>query len=163
AAEAGYVFSMFDLGAMYAKGDGVASDFAKAASWYKRAADLGNTAAMVNLGLLYAQGKGVPLDPETAVALYRKAASLGHPAGMHHLAWMLDNGKGVPRKDPEEVADLMMKSLDRRNEFSLRLMKENSRTWSKEFRQALQRRLRDAGVYSGPTDGEFKDTTTSAI
>jgi TPR repeat protein len=163
AAEAGYVFSMVDLGLMYARGDGVAPDSAKAASWYKRAADLGNSAAMVNLGLLHAQGKGVALDPEAAVALYRKSVSLGSPAGMHNLAWMLDSGKGVERKDPDEAADLIMKSLERRYEFSLKQMKDNSRAWSKEFRQTLQRRLRDAGVYSGPTDGEFKDTTLAAI
>jgi TPR repeat protein len=163
AAEAGHVFSMVDLGIMYARGDGVASDSAKAALWYKRAADLGNSAAMVNLGALHAQGKGVPQDLEAAVALYRRSVSLGHPAGMYYLAWMLDSGRGVERKDPEAAADLMMKSLERRYEFSLRQMKENSRTWSKDFRQALQRRLREAGVYSGPTDGEFKDTTLSAL
>jgi TPR repeat protein len=163
AAESGYVVSMVDLGLMYARGDGIASDPIKAASWYKRAADLGNSAGMVNLGLLHAQGKGVALDPETAVALYRKSVGLGNSAGMHNLAWMLDSGKGVERKSPEEAADLIMKSLERRHEFSLKQMKENSRAWSKEFRQALQRRLRDAGVYAGPTDGEFKDTTLAAI
>jgi tetratricopeptide (TPR) repeat protein len=116
-----------------------------------------------NLGLLHQQGKGVAQDSATAVAYYRKAVALGHPAGMHNLAWMLDSGQGVPRKEPEEAADLMMKSLDRRHEFSVKQMKENPRPWSKEFRQALQRKLRDAGVYSGPTDGEFKDTTSAAI
>jgi TPR repeat protein len=163
AAEAGYVFAMVDLGLMYARGEGVAADPGSAASWYKRAADLGNSAAMVNLGLLHAQGKGVTLDPAAAVALYRKSIGLGNSAGMHNLAWMLDSGKGVERKSPDEAADLIMKSLDRRYEFSLKQMKENSRSWSKEFRQALQRRLRDAGVYSGPVDGEFKDTTLAAI
>jgi TPR repeat protein len=163
AAEAGYVVSMVDLGLMYARGDGIASDPVKAASWYKRAADLGNSAAMVNLGLLHAQGKGVALDPDAAVALYRKSVGLGNSAGMHNLAWMLDSGKGVERKGPDEAADLIMKSLERRHEFSLKQMKENSRAWSKEFRQALQRRLRDTGVYAGPTDGEFKDTTLAAI
>ena len=163
AAEAGYVSSMVDLGLMYTRGDGVASDPAKAASWYKRAADFGNSAAMVNLGLLHAQGKGVALDPEAAVALYRKSVGLGNSAGMNNLAWMLDSGKGVGRKNPDEAADLIMKSLERRYEFSRKQMKENSRAWSKEFRQALQHRLRDAGVYAGPTDGEFKDTTLAAI
>ena len=57
----------------------------------------------------------------------------------------------------------MMKALDRRNEFSHKQMTQNARAWSKEFRQALQRKLRDAGFYSGPTDGEFKDTTIAAI
>ena len=163
AAEAGYAPSMVDLGIMYARGDGAEADQAKAAMWYKRAADLGNSAAMVNLGLLHAQGKGVAQDPVAAVALYRKSVSLGHPAGMHNLAWMLDSGKGVERKNPEEAADLMMKSLDRRHEFSRTQMTQNSRVWSKEFRQALQRKLHDAGFYSGPTDGEFKDTTIAAI
>jgi len=118
---------------------------------------------MVNLGLLHAQGKGVALDPEAAVALYRKSVGLGNSAGMHNLAWMLDSGRGVERKNPDEAADLIMKSLERRYEFSLKQMKENSRAWSKEFRQALQRRLREAGLYAGPTDGEFKDTTLAAI
>jgi uncharacterized protein len=57
----------------------------------------------------------------------------------------------------------MMRSLDRRYDFSHKQMTQNWRVWSKEFRQALQRKLRDAGFYSGPTDGEFKETTVSAI
>jgi TPR repeat protein len=162
-AEAGHAPSMTELGLRYTRGDGVEVDFAKAAAWYKRAADLGNVAAINNLGALYQQGKGVAPDAATAVAHYRKAVALGWPAAMHNLAWMLDSGHGVPRKDPEEAADLMMRSLDRRNEFSHRQMTQNARGWSKEFRQAMQRRLREAGVYSGPTDGEFKDTTIAAI
>jgi TPR repeat protein len=163
AAEAGYASAMVELGLMYSRGDGTAADFAKAATWQKRAADLGHPAAMVNLGVLHQQGKGVAQDYAAAAALYRKAVALGHPAGMHNLARLLDSGQGVARKDPEEAADLMMKALDRRSEFSRQQMTQNSRGWSKEFRQALQRKLRDAGFYSGPTDGEFKDTTIAAI
>jgi TPR repeat protein len=163
AAEAGHAPSMTYLGIMYARGDGVEADFAKAAVWYKRAGDLGNPAAVVNLGLLNQQGKGVPQDHAAAAVLFRKAVSLGHPSGMYNLAWLLDSGKGVERKDPEEAADLMIKALERRHEFAHTQMRENSRFWSKEFRQALQRKLRDAGAYSGPTDGEFKDSTIAAI
>jgi hypothetical protein len=76
---------------------------------------------------------------------------------------MLDTGKGVERKDPEEAASLMMKTLDRRHEFSQKQMTQNWRAWSKEFRQALQRKLREGGFYSGPVDGEFKDSTIAAI
>ena len=118
---------------------------------------------MVNLGFLHQQGKGVAKNDTTAVALYRRAAAVGNPSGMHNLAWMLDSGQGVARKDPEQAADLIMQALDRRNEFSHRQMTQNSRAWSTEFRQALQSKLRDAGVYSGPIDGEFKDTTIAAI
>jgi TPR repeat protein len=163
AADAGYTSAMVDLGIMYARGDGVEADFVKAAALYQRAADLGNSAAMANLGLLHQQGKGMKQDFAAAAALYRKAAALGQPAAMHNLAWLLDSGQGVARKDPEEAADLMMRALDRRNEFSQKQMTQNARGWSKEFRQALQRKLHDAGFYSGPTDGEFKDTTVAAI
>jgi TPR repeat protein len=163
AAEAGYAPAMTDLGLMYSRGDGIEADLAKAASWYKRAVELGNSAAMVNLGLLHYQGKGVAQDSAAAVALYRRAVSLGHPAGMYNLAWMLDSGKGVDRKNPEEAADLVIRALDRRNEFAHKQMTQNSRAWSKEFRQALQRKLRDAGFNPGTTDGEFGEPTIAAI
>jgi hypothetical protein len=69
----------------------------------------------------------------------------------------------VARKDPEQAADLILQALDMRNEFSYRQMKENSRAWSPEFRRALQKKLRDAGVYSGRIDGELRDTSIAAI
>ena len=81
---------------------------------------------------------------------------------MNNLAWMLQGGRGV-RKDPEEAADQMMKALARRNEFSLKQMAQSSHAWSKEFRRALQTRLREAGVYTGPIDGEFRQSTLIAI
>jgi hypothetical protein len=57
----------------------------------------------------------------------------------------------------------MMKSLDRRNEFSRQRLTQFSNTWSREFRQALQRRLHDTGYYSGPIDGRFRESTVTAI
>jgi TPR repeat protein len=97
------------------------------------------------------------------VALYRRAVSLGQSAGMYNLAWMLDSGKGVERKNPEEAAELVLRALDRRNDFTHKQMTQNSRAWSKEFRQALQRKLRDAGFFPGNTDGEFGEPTVAAI
>ena len=80
-----------------------------------------------------------------------------------NLAAMLDSGRGVARKDPEQAASLILQALDMRNEFTLRQMATNSRAWSQDFRRALQRKLRDAGVYSGKIDGELRDTTVTAI
>jgi TPR repeat protein len=130
--------------------------------WYKRAADLGNSIAMADLALLHIQGKGVEKSESAAAALLRKAADLGNSTAMNNLAWMLQGGRGV-RKDPEEAADQMMKALARRNEFSLKQMTQSSHAWSKEFRRALQTRLRAAGVYTGPIDGEFRQSTLIAI
>jgi TPR repeat protein len=163
AADAGHVPSMLDLALMYNNGEGGTADPAKAAQWYKRAADLGSTAGMVNLGFMYQQGQGVERNDITAVALYRKAAAEGNPSGIHNLAAMLDAGRGVARKDAEQAAELIMQALDLRNEFTFRQMSQNSRAWSPEFRRALQKRLRDAGFYSGKIDGELRDTTVTAI
>ena len=99
----------------------------------------------------------------TAIALYRRAVGLGNSNAMNNLAWMLQLGRGVERKNPEEAADLMLKALELRNEFAYRQMTQNSRAWGREFRQALQAKLRDAGVYSGKIDGELRDTSIAAI
>jgi TPR repeat protein len=163
AAEAGHVPSMLDLAALHNSAEGGAADPVKAAFWYKRAADLGNSAGMVNLGFMHQQGKGVEHNDITAVALYRRAAAEGNSTGIHNLAAMLDSGRGVPRKDPEQAADLILRALEMRNEFSYKQMTQNSRAWSLEFRRALQRKLQTAGVYSGRIDGELRDTTISAI
>src|SRR5581483_6084510 len=163
AADLGSAPGMVGLGWLYEHGKGVETDVGKAAMLYRRAADLGNSVAMVDLGLLYVQGKGVEKNEFTAVSLYRKAIALNNSMAMNNLAWMLQAGRGVERRDPEEAAELMMKALDRRNEFSRQRMTQYSNTWSREFRQALQRRLQDAGFYTGRIDGEFRQSTIAAI
>jgi TPR repeat protein len=163
AADLGNPYGMVNLGWLHEWGKGVEPDVGKAAMWYKRAADLGNSYGMMDLALLYAQGKGVQRDDAAAVALNRKAANLGNAMAMNNLAWMLQSGRGVARREPEEAAEFMMKSLDRRNEFSRQRLTQFSNTWSREFRQAMQRRLQDAGYYSGPIDGRFRASTVTAI
>jgi len=163
AAELGNSPGMVNLGWLYESGKGVEVDVSRAAMWYRRAADLGNAFGMMNLALLYAQGKGVQRDDVASVALNRKAVSLGNSMAMNNLAWMLQSGRGVERREPVEAADLMMKALDRRNEFSRQRMTQHSSTWTREFRQALQSKLRDAGFYSGAIDGRFRESTIVAI
>jgi TPR repeat protein/tRNA A-37 threonylcarbamoyl transferase component Bud32 len=162
AAELGHAPSMVEIGRMYSQGNGVEADPSQAALWFKQAADLGNAAGMAGLGWLYQQGKGVEADIGKAAAWYKRAADLGNTVAMNDLAWMLQGGRGVG-KDPEAAADLMMKALARGYEFSHKQMTQNSTAWSREFRQALQRRLRDAGLYAGPIDGEFRQSSLTAI
>ena len=76
---------------------------------------------------------------------------------------MYDSGRGLARKDPEQAADLMLRALELRNQFSYVQMTQHSNNWSRDFRRALQRKLCDAGVYSGKVDGAFRDTTVAAI
>jgi lysozyme family protein len=76
---------------------------------------------------------------------------------------MYDSGRGLDRKDPEQAADLILRSLELRNQFSYEQMTRNSNNWSREFRRALQRKLQGAGVYSGRVDGVFRESTFAAI
>jgi hypothetical protein len=55
----------------------VPQDFAKAAEFYRRAADLGVAEAAFYLGNLYRDGRGVTRDREAAYRWYRKAAEQG--------------------------------------------------------------------------------------
>jgi TPR repeat protein len=52
-------FAQNNLGAMYAKGQGVPQDYAEAVKWYRKAAEQGNDQAQFNLGTCYAEGNGV--------------------------------------------------------------------------------------------------------
>jgi hypothetical protein len=163
AAEAGHTPAMVDLGLMFNNGQGVQTDFEKAGQWYKKAADLGNTNGMVNLGFLHQQGKGVEKDDVTAVNLYRRAANEGNPVGIHNLAAMYDSGRGVDRRYPEQAAELMLRALELRNDFSYMQMTQQANNWSRDFRRAMQRKLQEAGFYSGRIDGAFRESTTAAI
>lgn len=118
---------------------------------------------MVNLGVLHEQGNGVQESDVLAVGWYRKAAIAGNRAGVHSLAAMLDRGKGVNAPDSESAAELVLRSLDMGNEYTYKQLIDNSRVWTRDFRRAFPRRLRDAGYYSGSADGEFGGGTQAAI
>ena len=59
-AEAGDAKGQYLLGVMYALGDGVPKDAAKAVEWQQKAAAQGNADAQYMLGFMYADGQGVP-------------------------------------------------------------------------------------------------------
>jgi hypothetical protein len=71
---------------MYAKGQGVAQDYAKAVSWSRKAADQGNAEAQHNLGVMYFKGQGVTQDYAEAVKWFRKAANQGDAEAQKNLA-----------------------------------------------------------------------------
>ncbi|MDR0528579.1 MAG: GYF domain-containing protein [Zoogloeaceae bacterium] len=67
----------FELGFKYATGDGVPKDDARAAEWYKKAADQGYAEAQAMLGFSYLLGNGVIQDQEKGCSLIRLAAEQG--------------------------------------------------------------------------------------
>src|SRR5512138_370554 len=61
-AEQGIASAQFNLGMMYAKGQGVPQDYQAALKWYRRAAEQGHASAQNNLGLMYERGRGARQD-----------------------------------------------------------------------------------------------------
>jgi hypothetical protein len=80
---------------LYANGQGVAQDYAKAREWYEKAATKGDADAMTNLGLLYANGQGVTQDYAKAREWYEEAAAKDDADAMTNLGLLYENGQGV--------------------------------------------------------------------
>jgi TPR repeat protein len=66
------------LGVMYARGQGVARDFAAAVRWWRKAAEQGLAEAQYYLGLLYGGGQWIARDEVAAYKWYSLAAAQGH-------------------------------------------------------------------------------------
>jgi hypothetical protein len=64
----------FQRGRDYAEGRGVEKDLAKAAEYYRKAAEQGHAEAQFSLGYAYRYGYGVAKDIDEAARWYRKAA-----------------------------------------------------------------------------------------
>src|SRR6516165_10548620 len=87
--------AMFNLGLLYANGQGVTQDYVRAREWYEKAAEKGFPSAMGNLGVLYANGQGVTQDYVRAREWYKKAADEGNAEAMFNLGLLYANGQGV--------------------------------------------------------------------
>ncbi|MBI1215552.1 MAG: hypothetical protein GC185_07015 [Alphaproteobacteria bacterium] len=93
-----------DLGTIYAAGKLVPQDYARAATWFKRAAQMGVANADYNLGVMSQQGLGMAKDPQQAVGWYEKAAKQGHPEALYNLGIIYTKGIGAPVDMPRGVA-----------------------------------------------------------
>lgn len=77
-AKAGDVMAITTLGLVAEKGSMGAVDYARAASWYRQAADRGFAPAQTYLGELTFMGRGVSKDFAHAERLFSDAADAGH-------------------------------------------------------------------------------------
>ena len=75
AAEQGDATAQFNLGVMYAKGEGVPQDDVEAVRWFRLSAEQGHASSQGALGAMYMNGQGVPQDDETAHVWLNVAAS----------------------------------------------------------------------------------------
>jgi len=95
AAEQYYAPSQFNIGLMYANGQGVLQSYEEALIWFEKAALQGHSGAKYSLGLMYDQGHGVIQSHKEAAFWYRKAAEQGHVHGQNNLAILYLRGHGL--------------------------------------------------------------------
>src|SRR5689334_21390616 len=86
AARVGDLEAQYDVGLMYAKGDGVSRDLSEAMVWFKTAAQKGHANAQYILGTAYASGVGTEKDEFEAVQWTFKAAHQGNEKALLTLA-----------------------------------------------------------------------------
>lgn len=89
AAASGNASALFEVGARYTDGRGVAENAGEAAKWYRLAADRGFAPAQYRLANMLEKGTGVSRDLTQASDYYAKAAEQGNAGAMHNLAVLL--------------------------------------------------------------------------
>ena len=125
-AEAGDAEAQFNLGEMYAKGDGfnfdasgapiIAKSAAKAVEWWQKAAAQGNADAQFNLARMYGKGEGVPKDIAKALEWIQMAAAQGHAEAQYGLGDAYRSGiKGLVPKDAAKAVEWFQKAAAQGN------------------------------------------------
>jgi TPR repeat protein len=114
AAAQNHAGAWLQLGILALEGNGVASDFAKAAENFRHAAELADPEAAYSLGLLYREGRGVEKDPQQAASWLKKAAEGGFLAAQVEYGILLFNGDGIPA-DEAGGAKWLIRAANRDN------------------------------------------------
>lgn len=94
-AEKGDAVAQYNLGMMYARGDGVARNPSEAVRWWRKAAEKKFAPAQNNIGFAYQTGEGAELNLTEAVKWYRLAAEKGDPMAQANLGAAYAEGRGV--------------------------------------------------------------------
>ena len=136
--------------------------YREAAQSYRSLVERGYFAALTNYGWMLNLGHGVKRDPAEAVRLYMLAAQQGDTFGMYNVAMAYDSGSGLPY-NPIQAASWIYAALRLGHTYSINQMSGQATGWTRDFRVHLQRLLKRAGVYSGPTNGVFGPDVARAI
>ncbi len=100
--------AQFHLGLMHASGTWGTPDYARAAEWYRKAAEQNHALAQVNLGTMYASGQGVQENEQEAKIWFTKAALQGDAGAQHRLG--VDSYRESIRGLPEKVVESRIKA-----------------------------------------------------
>jgi TPR repeat protein len=111
-AEAGDTVAQAWIGSLYANGEGVAVDDARAFAWYLRSAEGGNAQAQANVGTFYIMGKGVERNDTEAIRWLEAAAAQNDANAQFNLAVLCTKGQGVAQ-DKARAAALYRAAAER--------------------------------------------------
>jgi TPR repeat protein len=102
-AEKGDAEAQFNLGRMYANGQGVDQSDTEALNWFRKAADQGYAKAQYGLGFMYYNGRSLDQSNANALKWYRKAADQGNAEAQCKIGHMYANGQGVDQSYAEAL------------------------------------------------------------
>ncbi len=121
----GDILSLYNVASMYYKGQGVEVDFNKAATYFKKAANLGYAPAQTKLGVLYWRGEGVKQDLSLAYTWLFLASEDASKRWYYPIAMAYDQGL-VNDKDESAMKylDMLKESLLKDDKIVNSAMKE---------------------------------------
>ncbi len=96
--------AQYNLGIMYARGEGVKQDYAGAFYWFLKAARHGDSEAQFHIGDMYENGLGVQQNYTEAVKWYRRTAEQGMTVAQLSLGGLYGIGLGAPQSYAEAYA-----------------------------------------------------------
>lgn len=123
-AEEGSATAQYQLGSMYAKGDGVTKDSVEARRWLVKSAIQGNAKAQYELGVMFTTGEGGEQDQRKAMLLFINSAHQGDKEAQHIIGSLLYTGIGS-KQDFKEAFSWFQKAADQNHpdaQFSLGVM-----------------------------------------
>jgi len=140
------------LGELYSNGLGVPLDDAKAAKWYRLAADRGDRDAMFALAIFNISHRGGLHDRAEAARLFASAAKLGHAAAAYDLGLLYLEGQQFPQ-DYARAAELFRAASDQGNseaQYALATLYKEGKGVEKDPVEAA-RLLAAAAIAENPT------------
>lgn len=104
-AERGYAEAQYNVGWLYANGNGMNVDITTAVYWWQSAAEQGHADAQFAIALAYTTGEGIKKDMTQAVSWYLRAAKQGHQDSRDILTRLNGDPKLRLAENYPELAD----------------------------------------------------------
>ncbi len=102
-AKKGNLEAQFEIGCIYATGDGVKKNLAEAARWWKIAAERGEYKSQYLLAVAYYNGEGVKKNKSECLKWLRKSAAQGYDWAQFDLGTLYYQGDGVQQNVNEAL------------------------------------------------------------